>query len=287
MTASEGPPLPGSAGAPSVGVELRPPRSGLTRGGAMDTWIDLSHSIRRVADRGAPLFLTDSAVGQEEEENLQHLAANLAGEVDPGRIVPFLTCKHRLDYCLVYAQRARARGVHALTVVGGDPGGAPRCVPHAYLLRAEIRRRVPDLALGGWVNPHADPDVQAGYVADPDFGADYLLTQVVSHHDVDAVEAWIEHARRSGIALPTSYGVFYYRNGRRGSLERLSAYFPVPVEGVAREFEEGVTPEEHTARSILALRRLGIGSVYVCNLGSREAGARFDRILAEVERLSA
>lgn len=271
---------------PQVHVELRPPRSGLTRSGAMDMWIDLSHSIRRLAASHASLFLTDSAVGDEEEENLQHLATNLAGEIEPDRIVPFLTCKHPLDYCLVYADRARARGLDALTVVGGDRGGPPRCVAHASLLRGEIRARMPDLSLGGWVNPHADIDAQADYVSDPNFGADYLLTQVVSHHDLPAVESWLETARRRAIELPTAFGVFFYRNGRREGLRRLSSFFPVPVEDVAREFEAGVTPEEHCARSIVALRSLGIRHTYVCNLGAHAAARRYEEILAEVERLS-
>ncbi|MFV1986857.1 MAG: hypothetical protein ACC682_06230 [Gemmatimonadota bacterium] len=274
-----------SSGNPVVGVELRPPRSGLTRGGAMDMWIDLSNSILRLAARRAPLFLTDNAVGDEEEENLQHLAGNLAGQVDPRGVVPFLTCKHPLDYCLVYAERARARGLEALTVVGGDPGGPERCLPHAYMLRAEIRARIPDLALGGWVNPHADPAAQAGFVGDAGFGADYLLTQVVSHHDLPAVEAWLEAAHGRDIGLPTAYGVFFYRNGLRETLRRLSSFFPVPVEAVAREFDEGVTPEEHCARSILALRNVGVSNTYVCNLGARSAGKRFEKIMAEVERL--
>jgi hypothetical protein len=251
----------------------------------MDMWIDLSNSIRQLAARGAPLFLTDSAVGDEEEENLQHLAANLAGQVEPRGVVPFLTCKHPLDYCLVYAERARARGVQALTVVGGDAGGPPRCLPHAYLLRKEIRARVPDLALGGWVNPHADPGAQSTFVGASDFGADYLLTQVVSHHDLEAVDAWLAAAAARGIELPTAFGVFFYRNGQRDALRRLSSFFPVPVDGVAREFDEGVSPEEHCARSIIALRKAGVHSTYVCNLGARDAGRRFERIMREVERL--
>jgi hypothetical protein len=269
----------------TVGVELRPPRSGLSRGGAIDIWIDLSHSVGLLAARGAHLLLTDSAVGEEEEENLQHLATNLTGEIAPGRVVPFLTCKHPLDYCLVYAERARARGLEALTVVGGDPTGPPRCVPHAYLLRNELRARVPDLGLGGWVNPHGDPDRQAGFVADDGFDADYYFTQVVSHHDLDAVEAWLGAAARAGIDLPGSFGVFYYRNGRPEALARLAAYFPVPADGVGREFAEGVTPADHCARSIVALRRLGVENVYICNLGSRLAGRRYAEVLAAVDRL--
>jgi 5,10-methylenetetrahydrofolate reductase len=269
-----------------IAVELRPPRSGLTRGGAMDTWIDLSNSIRYLAAHDAPLFLTDSAVGLEEEENLQHLAANLAGEIEPRRIVPFLTCKHSLDYCLTYAERARARRLEALTVVGGDPGGPPRCLPHAYLLRKEIRGRVPDLALGGWVNPNADPDRQADFVGDPDFGADYLLSQIVSHHDLRAVEEWRASAEKRDIRLPTAYGVFYYRNGKRAALQRLARHFPVPVDAVERAFGYGMSAEEHCARTILALRTCGVTSVYVCNLGARTGGRTFDAVIEEVDRLA-
>lgn len=272
---------------PTLAVELRPPRSGLTRGGAMDTWIDLSHSIRQLAARRAFLLLTDSAVGQEEEENLQHLAANLAGEIEPDRVVPFLTCKHPLEYCLMYATRARARGLESLTVVGGDrSAGPPRCVPHAYLLRDRLRERVPDLSLGGWVNPHRDPDEQVGYLLDPGFSADYYLTQIVSHHDLPVVERWLETCEREDVALPGAFGVFFYRNGRRRTLERLSSYFPVPVDGVAAEFDGGATAEGHCARTLLALRRLGIRNVYLCNLGARRAALRYGRILEAVERRS-
>lgn len=253
----------------------------------MDMWIDLSHSIRRVVALGGHLMLTDSAVGQEEEENLQHLAANLAGEVDARRIVPFLTCKHPFEYCLRYGGRARALGLEALTVVGGDDTTGPeRCLPHAYLLRKRIRARIGDLALGGWLNPHADPARQAGFVLDPGFEADYLLTQVVSHHDLLAVEAWLAVSEANGIHLPTSFGVFYYRNGKRSSLERLSRFFPVPVDAVAEAFEAGVTPEAHCARSIVSLRELGVRNVYICNLGARHAGTLYDRILREVATLT-
>ncbi|MDX1577962.1 MAG: hypothetical protein R3266_05735, partial [Gemmatimonadota bacterium] len=274
--------------APLVAVELRPPRSGLTGAGAMDMWIALSYSIRRIVDRDAFLMLTDSAIGQEEEENLQHLAANLAGEVDPWRIVPFLTCKHPLEYCLRYGDRARARGLETLTVVGGDAGGGPpRCLPHAHELRERLRGRTPELALGGWVNPHRSAEEQLGYALDPRFEADYYLTQVVSHHDLDLVERWLRATSEGGLELPWAAGVFFYRNGRRATLERLSGYFPVPVDAVASEFEAGTTPERHCARTIVELRRLGVPNVYVCNLGARHGATRYDAILSEVEALGA
>ncbi|MCG8470010.1 MAG: hypothetical protein MJB57_17680 [Gemmatimonadetes bacterium] len=264
---------------PSVGVELRPPRADLARGSAMDTWIDLSHSIRRVVARDAFLMLTDNAVGQREEENLQHLTTNVVGEVDPWRVIPFLTTKHPLDYCLRYGDRARLRGLDALTVVGGDPGGAPRCVPHAYELRRLLRERVPDMALGGWVNPHRPTDEQIRFVSDDGFEADYYLTQVISHHDIGRAEAWLRALDDAGIDLPGAFGIFYYRNGRREALERLSRFFPVPVDAVARAFESGVDPIEHCGRTIRALRDVGARHVYVCNLGAAGAGSSFPRIM--------
>ncbi|WP_419166237.1 hypothetical protein [Candidatus Palauibacter sp.] len=274
--------------APTATVELRPPRSGLTRGGAMDMWIDLSHAIRGLAARDAFLMLTDSAVGEEEEENLQHLTANLANEVEAWRVVPFLTCLHPLDYCLRYGDRARERGVESLTVTGGDRvRGAARCVPRGYMLRHQLRDRAPGLSLGGWVNLHRPIAEQIGFATAPEYEADYYLTQVVSHHDLPRVERWLVSAEREGLAIPGSFGVFYYRNGRRSVLERLSRFFPVPLEAVAAAFEAGVTPERHCAETIVALRRLGAAHVYLCNLAPHHAATQFDRIMAEVAALEA
>src|ERR687894_2635843 len=155
---------------PLAAVELRPPRTGLSTAESMDVWIDMYHSIQRLARRDTLIFLTDNAVGLSEEENLAHLTANLAGDVDPRRIVPFLTSKHSLEYCLMHASRAASRGFEAITVLGGDhTAGAPRCVPHARELRPLIRRRVPALDLGGWANPHRDADEQVSYLLDSRF----------------------------------------------------------------------------------------------------------------------
>ena len=138
-----------------MSVELRPPRSRLSLQEGMDVWIDLHHSIGQLARRDIPVFITDNAVGSEEEENLTHLSYNLGREVGYERVVPFLTCKHTLEYCLMFARRAASLGFPALTVLGGDASvGPPRCVAHAEALRALIRNEVPELTLGGWANPH-------------------------------------------------------------------------------------------------------------------------------------
>lgn len=272
---------------PLLAVELRPPRSGLVSGPAMDTWIDLGQAARRLTRRGTFTLLTDGAVGDSEEENLRHIAANLAAELPAaggvGRLVPFLTCLHSLEYCLLFADRASRHGVDTITVVGGDVSESqPRCVPHSHVLRRRIRERRPDLALGGWVNPHRDARRQAACVADGDFAADYYLTQIVSHHQRRAVDDWLEEADRRGIGLPAAWGVFYFRSGSIASLKRLAAHFDIPVEALAREFADGADPADVCARTIRSLREAGIRHVYVCNLGSRQAASRMDQVLARL-----
>jgi hypothetical protein len=265
---------------PLVAVELRPPRSGMSYGASVDAWIDLYHSVRRLARQDTLIFLTDNAIGQAEEENLAHLTANLAGELVPAQIVPFLTAKHSLDYIQLYAARAASHGFEALTVVGGETSGGPaRCFPHAYQLRRWLRQRVPSLGLGGWVNPLRDPAEQVDFLLNPEFEAEFFLTQIVSHHSVDRVERFLSEARRRQVPYPGVFGVFMYRSANPRTLQQLGSYFPVPAEGVTGDFEEGLSPEEICARSIKALREVGVDKVYVSNLGFERPDARYRRIL--------
>src|ERR1700688_3074845 len=121
-------------------AELRPPRAELASGEGMDAWIDTYHAVRRLTRQGTFVFLTDNAVGAEEEDNLRHLVTNLGNDVPRDRIVPFLTLKHSLEHCLSYAERAHQSGFPALVVLGGDKAvGAPRCVEHAWQLRGSLR----------------------------------------------------------------------------------------------------------------------------------------------------
>jgi hypothetical protein len=257
--------------------------AGLTAADSMDAWIDVHHAVRRLAGEGRFVFVTDNAVGTEEEENLAHLVANLGDGPGTERLVPFLTLKHTLEYCLVYAERAAAAGFEALTVLGGDQRlGAPRCLPHAHLLRARIRERVPRLALGGWANPHRHPDEQAGFLGEPGAHVDFFLTQVVSHHSAAHVEALVRALQRKGVEAPGVFGVFYYRSANPDTLRRLSEFFPVPAQGLTREFDAGVGADEICARSIRALRDAGATRVYVSNLGVRRPDARLKRILDRV-----
>lgn len=268
---------------PLAAVELRPPRIGLSRAETMEVWIDMYHSIQRLARRDTVIFLTDNAVGLSEEENLAHLTANLAGDVDPSRIVPFLTSKHSVEYCLMHAARTASHGFEALTVLGGDhTAGPPRCVPHARELRALIRRRVPALDLGGWANPHRSAAEQVDFLLDDRFEAEFYLTQVVSHHSIGAVERFVTEARRRQVPYPGVFGVFLYRSANPATLAKLADFFPVPAAELTREFEAGLTPEEICARSVRALREIGADKIYLSNLGFQQVETRYRKIMERV-----
>src|SRR5258706_1021260 len=164
-------------GARVIAAELRPPRAELATAASMDAWIDTYHAVRGLTRAGTFVFLTDSAVGEPEEDNLRHLVLNLGHDVPRQRIVPFLTSKHSLEYCLSYAERARQSGFPALVVLGGDRTvGTPRVVDHAWQLRKALREHDRTLTLGGWANPHADAERQVDYLAAPDFHAEFYLT---------------------------------------------------------------------------------------------------------------
>ena len=85
---------------PVIAAELRPPRTELDLAAGMDAWIDTYHAVRRLTRQDTFVFLTDSAVGSPEEDNLRHLITNLGDDVPRERIVPFLTTKHTLGSCL-------------------------------------------------------------------------------------------------------------------------------------------------------------------------------------------
>jgi hypothetical protein len=268
---------------PLIAVEMRPPQLGLSAAQSMNTWIDLHHAVRRLTARDTIVFITDNAVGQAEEENLGHLAANLAGDVNPAKLVPFLTAKHSLDYCLMYAARAVSSGFDTLTVLGGDKTvGPPRCVEYAWQLRRIIRERVPGATLGGWANPLRDPSAQVDFLLEDTFTAEFYLTQIVSHHAIRDVERFLTEARRRGVPYPAVFGVFVYHSANAATLERLGRFFPVPAEGVTRDFAAGLSGEEIAARTIRALRDLGANHVYLSNLGFRRPDERYRRVVEAV-----
>ena len=251
----------------------------------MNAWIDTYHAVKSLARGGTHVFLTDSAVGLKEEDNLRHLVINLGVDVARSGVVPFLTCKHPLDYCLAYADRAHQHGFDALVVLGGDRHvGPPRCVEHAWQLREQIRRRVPTLALGGWANPHGDCVSQVGHLLDEHANAEFYLTQIVSHHSVAGVERFLAEGARRGLEIPGIFGLFYYRSANPVTLSTLSSFLPVPVEALTREFADGATPEHVCGRSLRLLADAGARHFYISNLPLSRAAATLRQIVAHAAR---
>jgi hypothetical protein len=225
-------------------------------------------------------MLTDSAVGAQEENNLRHLVANLGDAVPRERVIPFLTTKHSRDFCLAYADQVVQHGFPSLVVLGGDKHlGRPRFVTHAWQLRQLIRERHPNLALGGWANPAADTAAQLDFLLDADFHADFFLTQIVSHHQADRVEAFMREGERRGLAAPGMFGVFYYRSASPKTLATLGEFLPVPIDGLTREFAAGDSPVDICARTIRALLDLGARHFYVSNLPQKRTAATLQAIL--------
>jgi hypothetical protein len=255
------------SGGSVIGAELRPPRAELEGGEGMDAWIDTYHAVRRLTRQGTFVFLTDSAVGIPEEDNLRHLVTNLGHDVPRERVIPILTSKHPMDYCVSYAERARQHGFPSLVVLGGDRTvGVPRAVEHAWQLRQMLRTRDPRLALGGWANPGSSPERQVEFLTAANFHAEFYLTQIVSHHNLEPVRRFLDATRTSSLTLPGIFGVFFYRSANPKTLATLAGFLPVPVEALVQEFGAGATPEEVCAKTIRALVDLGARHFYVSNL---------------------
>jgi hypothetical protein len=248
------------AGTTVIAAELRPPRAELGSAEGMDAWIDTYHAVRALTRQRVPVFLTDSAVGTQEENNLRHLVTNLGRDLprDP-----------------------------ALVVLGGDRTlGRQRCVEHAWELRREIRRREPHLELGGWANPYADARRQVDYLMDAELHADFYLTQVVSHLDTASVAAFVEETRRRRLEMPGMFGVFYYRSANPRTLEQLSRFLPVPVAALTSEFGAGASAVEVCARTLRAMIDLGARHFYISNLPLDRAPATLNAILERVGALA-
>lgn len=270
-----------------IAVELRPPRAELEASDGMDAWIDTYHAIRSLNRHDVRVLVTDSAVGAQEENNLRHLLANLGDTVPRENIVPFLTTKHSLEFCLAYADLTVQSGFPSLVVLGGDKHvGRPRCLDHAWQLRRLIRERHPDLELGGWANPAANPEAQVEFLLGADASADFYLTQIVSHHQIDRVDAFLAAAEKRAMTLPGVFGVFYYRSANAATFQTLSRFLPVPVAALQAEFAAGGSPADVCARTIRALVDRGVRHFYVSNLPIRRAAATLNEILDKAGVLS-
>ncbi len=269
----------------SLHVEMCPPRVDLSIEQSVEAWIDSNRLMRKITSFGQFVFLTDGAIGRREEPNLRHVMINLGGEADRARIIPILTTKHSLEYCLEFAARSHTFGFTSLVVLGGDKSdGTPRCVEHAYELRRLIRDNVPGITLGGWASPHGGRR-QVEFILHPEYSADFFMAQIVSHYQLSAIDEFLNEAERLRVKIPGIFGVFFYRSATTNTLDMLSRFFPVPVAELKRDFEAKLAPEEICARSIHALVNRSVKNVYISNLPMATATEKLARIEARVKEL--
>src|SRR5437667_10036225 len=108
-----------------LNIEMCPPRMDLPLEQSVDAWIDSNRLMRKLTSLGRFVFMTDGAIGRREEPNLRHVTINLGPESDRSQIIPILTTKHSLEYCLEFAQRSYMLGFTSLVVLGGDKSSDP------------------------------------------------------------------------------------------------------------------------------------------------------------------
>src|SRR3989442_9144476 len=268
-----------------LSVEMCPPRMDLPLEQSVDAWIDSNRLMRRITSLGRFVFMTDGAIGRREEPNLRHVTINLGSEADRTRIIPILTTKHSLEYCLEFAQRSYTLGFTSLVVLGGDKSDdTPRCVEHAYELRRLIRQSVPGMTLGGWASPHGGRR-QVEFLLHPEYSADFYMAQIVSHYQSQSIDEFLNETLRLGVKIPGIFGVFYYRSANANTLALLSKFFPVPLEGLKKDFEVNQSPDEICALSVHALFQRGLKNVYISNLPTATGAERLNRMEARVQEM--
>ena len=75
------------------------------------------------------------------------------------------------------------------------------------------------------------------------------------------------------------FGVFFYRSASPRTLQTLSQFLPVPVDGISREFAEGATPVDVCARTIRAMLDVGARHFYISNLPLARAHSTLEAIM--------
>ena len=202
-------------------AELRPPRAELESAEGMDAWIDTYHAVKRLTREGTYVFLTDSAVGAAEEDNLRHLVTNLGSDV-PAHAHRPVHDDEAHTRVLPVVRRARA----SERISGARRARRRQVGRHTPLRRARVAA-APDASRAGthpWPlagGPTRMPRRRDRSIScsTPNFTAEFFLTQVVSHHDAAAVSALLETAPRArGLELPGVFGVFYYRSANPKTL---------------------------------------------------------------------
>ena len=123
------------------------------------------------------------------------------------------------------------------------------------------------------------PTCRPRYLADEHFSGDFYLTQIVSHHDRPALDRFRTAVDRRGVDLPGVFGLFYYRSANPKTLTTLRHFLPVPVEGLTKEFAEGASPENSSARDRSMRCAPPVSSIAMCRT------CRWDRARQTLEKI--
>ena len=75
------------------------------------------------------------------------------------------------------------------------------------------------------------------------------------------------------------FSVFYYRSASPKTLATLSRFMPVPASGLVDEFGAGLTAVDVCARTLQAMRSLGVRHFCICNLPMQDAWTTLSAIL--------
>jgi len=255
---------------------------------AWTAWIDTYHAVKRLTHEGTYVFLTDSAVGTPEEDNIgtwwptsAGRAAQRVGAVPdveaPARLLP-----------VVRRPRVASKQIPALVVLGGDRTiGPPRCVEHAWQLRSAIRSRQPEAAAGRLGrNPHADAGPPGGAAGRARVHRRVsFLTQIVSHHHAAGVERFVKELERREVRRAracsecSSTGAPSRRQWRCSRSSCRSR-----VEALTREFAGGATLSMSGARTVRTLLDAGARHFYISNLPLERTSETLAQILTNNSR---
>ena len=156
----------------------------------MDAWIDTYHAIRALDAPGRRRSSSPTAPSARRKRTTCGTSSRTSGATLPrDRVVPFLTSKHSLDFCLSLCRAGVAARVSRRSSCSAATRrvGRPRCVEHAWELRQRDprARAAPRRSAAGRIRTPM-PAQQVDFLLDDSFTAEFYLTQVVSHLDMRA-----------------------------------------------------------------------------------------------------
>jgi hypothetical protein len=93
------------------------------------------------------------------------------------------------------------------------------------------------------------------------------------------LKRFLDEVDRRRVTVPGMFNVFYYRSANPKTLATLGRFMPVPVKGLINEFEAGLTAVDVCARTLAAMRSLGVRHFCICNLPMQDAWSTLSAIL--------